>query len=137
MTQAGCALPDLLPAAPPEQAMDATPRRMDVLRVPYLQSPALLGSFRARLVLRLLPAHEVHDYGYIMGTMARPPRERTPQATLVRHWIAFIRATEDHDAAAVRQTDAEVRAVAEQVAAFGVQPPTARPSQQEVVGATR
>ena len=68
---------------------------------------------------------------------SRALQGRTPHATLVPHWIAFIRATEDHYAAAVRQTDAEVRAVAEQVAAFGVQPPTARPSQREVVGTAR
>jgi hypothetical protein len=65
------------------------------------------------------------------------PRERTSHATLVPHWIAFIRAMEDHAAATERQTDAEVRAVAEQVAAFGVQPPTARPSPQAVVGTAR
>jgi hypothetical protein len=72
-------------------------------------------------------------------TVATPsaPRERTSHATLVTHWIAFIRATEDYYAAAVRQTDAEVRAVAEQVAACGVHPPTSRPSPQEAVGTAR
>jgi hypothetical protein len=53
------------------------------------------------------------------------------------HWTAFIRATDDHDAAAVCQTDAEVQAVAEQVTAFGVQPPTSRLSQLELVGTAR
>ncbi len=72
-------------------------------------------------------------------TVATPsaPQQRSPPATLVTHWIGFIRATEDHYAATECQTDAEVRAVAEQVAAFGVPPPTSRPSPQEVAGTAR
>jgi hypothetical protein len=72
-------------------------------------------------------------------TVATPsaPQQRTPHAALVPHWIAFIRAMEDHYAATERQTDAEVRAVAEQVAAFGVPPPTSLASPQEAADTAR
>jgi hypothetical protein len=70
-------------------------------------------------------------------TTPTAPRERPPPQLLVGAWIGFIRAMEEHYAAAVRQTDAEVRAVAEQLAACGVQPPTSRPSQQERAATAR
>jgi hypothetical protein len=70
-------------------------------------------------------------------TTPRAPQERTPHAPFVTHWIAFIWAMEDHYAAPVRQTDAEVRAVAAQAAAFGVHPPTSLPSHSELVTTAR
>jgi hypothetical protein len=70
-------------------------------------------------------------------TMPTAPQEHTTHARLVRAWIGFIRGMEDHYTAAVRQTDAEVRAVAEQAAAFGVQPPTSLPAPQELAATAR
>jgi hypothetical protein len=64
-------------------------------------------------------------------------RDHPPPEPLVRAWIDFIRAMEDHYAAEVRQTDAEVRTAAEQVAACGVQPPMALPAQRELAVTTR
>jgi hypothetical protein len=70
-------------------------------------------------------------------TTPTTPRERTTTEPLVGSWIAFIRAMEAHYAAGVRQTDAEVRTVAVQLAAFGVQPATSLPSQQELAATAR
>ena len=72
-------------------------------------------------------------------TATRPtaPQERTTPASLVGQWMDFIRAMEDHCGAAVRQTDAEVRAVAEQVAAFGIQPATSSAAHEGLIPTAR